>query len=75
MSSIARLIGSGLAAAVLLLGLAPLPDVLPPPRLVPSALVTTVVVLVGTGAVAGVAPGLIAARVDPSIVLIWGANE
>jgi putative ABC transport system permease protein len=47
----------------------PLPAEVPPPRLLPSAVVTTFLVLVGVGLAAGILPGRTASRVDPGAAL------
>jgi putative ABC transport system permease protein len=56
-------------ALVGLLGVAPLPDALPTPRIVPGVVVTCFLVLVATGLCAGVVPARLASRVDPGAAL------
>ena len=51
------------------LNLVPLPASFPAPRLVVSVVVTTFLVLVGTGLAAGVLPARMASQVDPSVAL------
>jgi putative ABC transport system permease protein len=51
------------------LAVAPLPDALPRPRIVPGVVFTCFVVLVGTGLSAGVVPARLASRVDPGAAL------
>ena len=61
-------VGIGLGVVVLI-QVAPLPPDFPPPRILPSVIVTTFVVLAAVGLVAGIAPARVAARVDPSTAL------
>lgn len=56
-------------AIIAALQIAPLPPDFPPPRLLPSVVATSLLVLVSVGLVAGVAPARRAARVDPSAAL------
>lgn len=56
-------------SAVLLIQVAPLPPDFPPPRILPSVVSTTFLVLVAVGLAAGVAPARVAARVDPASAL------
>ena len=51
------------------LAVAPLPDALPRPRIVPGVVLTCFAVLVGTGLSAGVVPARLASRVDPGAAL------
>jgi ABC-type antimicrobial peptide transport system permease subunit len=47
----------------------PLPDLIPAPRILPSVIVTTFLILVGVGIAAGIVPARIAARIPPAIPL------
>jgi putative ABC transport system permease protein len=60
------LLGLSITAAISAL---PLSADFPSPRLLPSAVVTTFLVLVGVGLAAGLIPGQIASRVDPGAAL------
>ena len=60
------LAGAAIAGAISWL---PLPEALPRPTVSPAVVLTTFLVLVGTGLAAGVAPARLAARVDPAAAL------
>ncbi len=63
-------IGVALGVALSLgIGLLPLPDVLPAPRVSASVLLTTFGVLVGVGVAAGIVPARLASQVDPGAAM------
>jgi ABC-type antimicrobial peptide transport system permease subunit len=61
-------VGTG-AALAWLVSLLPLPEMMPAPRIEPSVLVTSFVVLVAVGLLSGVTPARTASRVDPAAAL------
>jgi putative ABC transport system permease protein len=64
------LLGVGVALAmVFLVGILPLPEMIPAPRVSPSVIFTTFGVLALTGLVAGIAPARIASEIDPAAAL------
>ena len=64
--AIGAAIAVGLLTAIAQL---PMPPFIPVPRLSPSVVVTTVLVLVGVGVVSGLAPARLASRVDPATAM------
>jgi putative ABC transport system permease protein len=56
-------------SGVALLRVLPRPDMIPAPEIVPMVMITTILVMVGVGLVAGLLPGRIASGVEPSEAL------